>query len=243
MKALIALEERAEERFLELNTTVDGPLSCFGVDGKQLSAWSYFVKGVSGRRWPLTPGEVGCSLAHLDALRSFLNSSDSYLTVYEFDAFVRDEFVELDPMFTPYQGQPVVLHLGGQEGLMKRTRLFGKVVLTTPSAQVWRLARHSTRWLYRTCGDVVNREAAQIIARSYQRRLQRADDWGQLLSGHRCVFLFAPMVSHPLELSRSRLEHERRQLFKPSLLRRVLIRCRGLLTLAMLKGSGHQRLP
>ncbi len=51
------------------------------------------------------------------------------------------------------------------------------------------------------------------------------------------------MVSHPLELSRSRLEHERRQLFKPSLLRRVLIRCRGLLTLAMLKGSGHQRLP
>jgi hypothetical protein len=57
------------------------------------------------------------------------------------------------------------------------------------------------------------------------------------------VFLFAPMVSHPLELSRSRLEHERRQLFKPSLLRRVLIRCRGLLTLAMLKGSGHQRLP
>ena len=92
MKALIALEERAEERFLELNTTVDGPLSCFGVDGKQLSAWSYFVKGVSGRRWPLTPGEVGCSLAHLDALRSFLNSSDSYLTVYEFDAFVRDAF-------------------------------------------------------------------------------------------------------------------------------------------------------
>ena len=40
MKALIALEERAEERFLELNANVDGPLDCFGVDGKQLSAWS-----------------------------------------------------------------------------------------------------------------------------------------------------------------------------------------------------------
>ena len=243
MKALIALEECAEERFLELNATVEGPLACFGVDGKQLSAWSYFVKGVSGRRWPLTPGEVGCSLAHLDALKSFLKSSDSFLTVYEFDAYVRDEFEELAPLFTPYAGQPVMLHLGGQEGLRQRTRLFGKVVLETPSVQVWRLARHSTRWLYRTCGYVVNREAAAIIARSYQRRLQRADDWGQLLSGHRCVFLFAPMVSHPLQLSRSRLEHERRQLHRPNLLRRVLIRCRGLITLALLKGSGHQRLP
>ena len=243
MKALIALEERAEERFLELNANVDGPLDCFGVDGKQLSAWSYFVTGVSGRRWPLTPGEVGCSLAHLNALRSFLNSSDTYLTVYEFDAFVREEFIELEPLFEPYRGQPVVLHLGGQEGLLKRTRLFGKVSLETPSVKVWRLARHSTRWLYRTCGYVVNREAAQIIARSYQRRLQRADDWGQLLSGHRCVFLFAPMVSHPMELSRSRLERERRRLVKPRLLRRLLIRCRGLLTLVLLRGSGHQRLP
>lgn len=243
MKALIALEDHAVERFLEFNATVQEPLLCFGVDGKALSAWSYFVRGVSGRRWPLTPGEVGCSLAHLAALKAFLASPDPFLTVYEFDAFVRDEFAELAPLFSPYEGQPVVLHLGGQEGLMKRSRLFGKVVAHSPPVNVWRLARHSTRWLYRTCGYVVNREAAEIIARSYQRRLQRADDWGQLLSGHRCVFLFAPMVSHPLELNRSRLENERRQLHRPGFLRRLLIRCRGLFTLVLLKGSGHQRLP
>jgi len=243
MKALIALEDHAMERFLEFNTTVQAPLLCFGVDGKALSAWSYFVRGVSGRRWPLTPGEVGCSLAHLAALKAFLASPDPFLTVYEFDAFVRDEFTELTPLFSPYAGQPVVLHLGGQQGLMRRSRLFGKLVANSPPVQVWRLARHSTRWLYRTCGYVVNREAAAIIARSYQRRLQRADDWGQLLSGHRCVFLFAPMVSHPLELNRSLLEHERLQLHRAGFFRQLLTRCRGLLTLALLKGSGHQRLP
>jgi len=243
MKALIALEDRAVERFLDFNAVVQEPLHCFGVDGRELSAWSYFVRGVSGRRWPLTPGEVGCSLAHLDALKAFLASPDPFLTVYEFDAFVRDEFEELAPLFAPYEGQPVVLHLGGQDGLMRRSRLFGKVVAHSPPVEVWRLARHSTRWLFRTCGYVVNREAAEIIARSYQRRLQRADDWGRLLSGHSCVFLFAPMVSHPLDLNRSRLEHERLQLYRPSFLRRLLTRCRGLFTLALLKGSGHKRLP
>jgi hypothetical protein len=49
LKALISLENNAESAFLELNKAVQGPLRCFGVDGKSLSAWQYFVYGVSGR--------------------------------------------------------------------------------------------------------------------------------------------------------------------------------------------------
>ncbi|MCX5937342.1 MAG: hypothetical protein NTW02_03850 [Cyanobium sp. LacPavin_0920_WC12_MAG_62_9] len=99
MKALISLEHDAEHTFLDLNKVVSGPLVLFGVDGKSLSAWQYFVYGVSGRRWPLTPGEVGCSLSHLAALQAYLESGEQFLTVYEADAFVRDEFCEPESVF------------------------------------------------------------------------------------------------------------------------------------------------
>ncbi len=242
MKALISLENDAERVFLELNKSVRGPLHCFGVDGKSLSAWQYFVYGVSGRRWPLTPGEVGCSLSHLAALEAFLSSDDRVLTVYESDAFVRDEFSDLESLMALFPGEPVILHLGGQEGVLARPRLFGKVIEHVASVPVWQLSRYSTRWLFRTCGYVVNREAAAIIAKAYQRRLQRADDWGGLLYGRQCLFLYAHMVSHPLQLNNSLLEHERGQLHQPGLVRKVIARTQGALTLLLLKVSGNSRI-
>jgi glycosyl transferase family 25 len=243
MKALISLAHDAEQIFRDLNRAVSGPLTLFGVDGKNLSAWQYFVYGVSGRRWPLTPGEVGCSLSHLAALREFLASNDQVLTVYEADAFVRDEFCEPESIFKLYEERPIVLHLGGHEGVLRRSRLFGKVVCDMPGVKVWELSRYSTRWLFRTCGYMVNREAAAIIAKAYQRRLQRADDWGKLLQGRQCVFLYAHMVSHPLHLNDSLLQSERSQLHRPSLIHRFGARLRGALTLFCLKLSGNSRIP
>lgn len=243
MKALISLGPDAERDFLEFNRAVSGPLESFGVDGKRLTAWQYFVYGVSGRRRPLTPGEVGCSLSHLAALEKFLDTEENLMTIYEADAFVKEELSNPEEIFSLYGEQPVILHLGGQDGLLRRPRLFGKVISIQSGVRVWQLSRYSTRWLFRTCGYMVNRRSAEIIYKAYQRRLQRADDWGGLLHGKECIFLYANMVSHPLALNKSLLENERLQLEEPNAARRLMTRLRGGLTLFLLKASGNRRIP
>lgn len=42
-----------------------------GVKGADLLAKEYFEQAVKGREIPLTPGELGCTLSHLQALKDF----------------------------------------------------------------------------------------------------------------------------------------------------------------------------
>ena len=60
-----------------------------GIKGGELSAKQYFELAVKGRSNSLTPGELGCTLSHLEALRVFLESSDEYALVLEDDAILR----------------------------------------------------------------------------------------------------------------------------------------------------------
>lgn len=61
----------------------------FGVIGKQLSVGDYFDMAVAGKRRALTPGELGCSLSHIAALKDFINSDDEYAICFEDDAIER----------------------------------------------------------------------------------------------------------------------------------------------------------
>ncbi len=41
---------------------------------------------MKGREIPLTPGELGCTLSHLQALQLFLDTDDQYALILEDDA-------------------------------------------------------------------------------------------------------------------------------------------------------------
>ena len=57
-------------------------------DGKPVEEWvdQYAARRVFGRE--LTPGEIGCSLAHVDACRTFLTQGDDWTLILEDDARV-----------------------------------------------------------------------------------------------------------------------------------------------------------
>lgn len=57
----------------------------FGVIGKDLSVDAYFNLAVAQQLVPLSPGELGCTMSHLEALRNFVQSEDEYAVIFEDD--------------------------------------------------------------------------------------------------------------------------------------------------------------
>ncbi len=73
---MLCIEEEKSPRlskFLSQNFFEQGnlPITRVGIKGGNLSAKEYFEKAVKGREIPLTPGELGCTLSHLQALQLF----------------------------------------------------------------------------------------------------------------------------------------------------------------------------
>lgn len=58
----------------------------FGVKGVDLPVLEYFKLGVAHKERPLSPGELGCTLSHLEALKDFVESEKDLAIVFEDDA-------------------------------------------------------------------------------------------------------------------------------------------------------------
>lgn len=205
----------------------------FGVNGKAMSADAYFRAGVAKKAVPLSPSEVGCSLSHLEAMRAFLNSDARYLCVLEDDiefvdakAFNAIDDAWLDGVVT--SNAPVLLHLGGQEGLPGRWKIHGTKIAAN-DVDVWRLALPSLRWLWRTCGYIVNREMARLVIASQEADLTLADSWRVFTSGVSPNVYYANLVNHPLDLAQSAIEAERRQILSAKKLKTYVSKFHGLL--------------
>lgn len=67
-----------------------------GIKGSELTVKEYFELAVVGHAKALTPGELGCTLSHLDALRDFLESSEKYAIIFEDDAIQDGDFFLAD---------------------------------------------------------------------------------------------------------------------------------------------------
>lgn len=211
---------------------IESQFDVFGVNGKALSADSYFRVGVAKKAVPLSPSEVGCSLSHLEAMRAFLDSDARYLCVLEDDV----EFVDastfnaindtwLDGVVE--SNGPVLLHLGGQEGLPGRWKIHG-VKIATPNVDVWRMALPSLRWLWRTCGYIVNREMAKLVIASQEADLTLADSWKVFTKDVTPNVYYAKLVNHPLDLAQSAIEAERRQILSEKKLKTYVYKFQGL---------------
>ena len=68
------------------------PFKKIGIKGGELSAKQYFEQAVKGRSKPLTPGELGCTLSHVQALNIFLQTEDDYALIFEDDAILPTDF-------------------------------------------------------------------------------------------------------------------------------------------------------
>lgn len=189
-----------------------------GVKGGALTAKQYFELAVKGRSNPLTPGELGCTLSHLNALQQFLDTEDKYALILEDDAILRNDFTykkllrELNNIDLP---QNLLLSIGGiQMKLCRKIRgkycsfeLFNKKILE--------IAPDFYHRVNYTVSYIVDRQMAETLL-AYHQPIRRTDDWSYLYDFDCSVKLFMTyLVDHPViekgEINQelSLIEHER----------------------------------
>lgn len=181
-----------------------------GIKGADLATKDYFELAVKGRSQPLSPGEVGCTLSHLEALKQFLASGDDYALILEDDAILPPKLTlanlenEVKAINLPTN---TLMSLGGIQmkecrkvrGVYKDEVFFEKAILEV-----------APDFYHRVCCTVayiVDRMMVQTLI-NYHSMLRRADDWSYLYDFNRNASIYMTyIVDHPvIEVGEKNLE-------------------------------------
>lgn len=183
------------------------------INGKEQSAKDYFYflsRLYSKNRNLITPSELGCTLSHLDALNNFLNSEDKYSLILEDDILGADINIESIREITNHLPQNSILICGGQEGFDNWKYIVGKKV----ADGLYELPRFSSKFIYRACCYVVDRDSARYLYKYHSENYGIADHWYNILKGSDVNFFYYNQLCHPLDLTDSRIEPERDFFYK-----------------------------
>lgn len=195
-----------------------------GVDGRKLTAKEYFEK-IRGYfikyNKIMTPGELGCTLSHIKALKEFVETGCRYALVLEDDVIGRD--VDLDRIFRSLNEMDLnsVLLCGGQISLFERRYQFGRRL---KSIDVYKVARFSYPFVYGTCCYVVTRKSAQQILEHHSISLTLADKWDSFFEGSNTKIYYSNILSHPDFFGDSSIEKERDYIHKKKTINKIFSR-------------------
>jgi glycosyl transferase family 25 len=232
---LVSLLDEKQTLF-RIRNKLNDKINVFGIDGRDLKADEYFGKAIAGHDKPMTPGEAGCALSHIEVLKDFVNSNHQLAYVFEDDVdFCSHSLKDLRKIgqSITWSG-PTVLILGGQQGLPGRNKICGTKIKSSDFS-IWFIPAISRRWVWRTCGYVVNRSMAELILSHQKVKLSRIDYWSDY-NGYSMYLTDA--VSHPQDPSSSLIEKERQHLPTRFFL---LSKLKGAAILVLLLLSGYQR--
>ena len=188
------------------------------INGKNLLAKDYFPLSrnpnfLFNRKHIITPSEVGCRLSHKNAITEFItNSKKEWLLVFEDDINFNEELISFLHKINSItsSSDDILIHLGGQDGLKSQNRLFFKENLILNDIKINIVRPFCLRWLYRTCGYVINRRAAEKLLKTHNNYTFVADDWGYICKKSKIKnIFFNNLVIHPIDLSTSSIEAER----------------------------------
>ena len=172
-----------------------------GIKGADLTTKDYFELAVKGRSQSLSPGEVGCTLSHIEALKQFLVSGDDYALILEDDAILPQKLTlanlenEVKAVNLPSN---IILSLGGIQmkecrkvrGVYKETLFFKKTVLEVVPDFYHRVCY--------TVAYIVDQAMAQTLI-NYHSMLRRADDWSYLFDFDSNAHIYMTyLVDHPV---------------------------------------------
>lgn len=190
----------------------------FGIIGKNLSVSQYFEMGVAGKSKPMTPGELGCTLSHLEALKDFLASDAQYAYVFEDDVIFKCA-INFDHEFS-FLENGFILSLGGinlylcnkARGQILKEKFYDRPIL--------KLHPYFSDKAFYTMGYVIDRTAAQAFI-DYNKIVHLADDWeGFLKYAPSISFYFTDILAHPelnfVKNTQSSIENERLAILKPA---------------------------
>lgn len=164
------------------------------------------------RGFPATPGEIGCTLSHLKAYQQVIDRGLEWACILEDDAILDIRFKKFIDSFDHSKLDSATLYLlGGQNGLsqIEVVKSFKNIKMLGNERFVKTI--RSEDFIYRTCCYLISLDLARSLVILHRNNLILADDWCYLIRlGLIKNIYLADFVDHPLDLSMSHLQTERR---------------------------------
>lgn len=101
-----------------------------GVIGRDIPTAEYFKLAVAGKRRPITPAELGCTLSHIAALKDFLESNEKYACIFEDDAICLDnlDLEQLESQIAGFNLAPCLFFSLGGIQLKSNRKVRGNIL-------------------------------------------------------------------------------------------------------------------
>ena len=166
---------------------------------------------VLGRRYSATPGEIGCTLSHLEAYKKIVANKQKWACILEDDAILDHQFELFIKEFSDVELEPSNLYLlGGQNGLDQEYLVKSRRKVIKVGGQYFFKTIKSESVIYRTCCYILSDKMANKFINLYQKEYILADDWEYLVDRKLVKKIYlADFVDHPIDLSCSNIEAER----------------------------------
>lgn len=164
------------------------------------------------RQFPLTPGEIGCTLSHLKVYQNIVDNKLDWACILEDDVILDERFKTFISDFTDTGLDPESLYvLGGQNGLAEGQIIKSIKNIQTIGGQKFTKTIKSDAVIYRTCCYLMSSSLAEKIIKDSQKNFILADDFSHLVKKDiiKKIYL-SDFVNHPLDLSGSYLQKERK---------------------------------
>ncbi|MCK7607975.1 glycosyltransferase family 25 protein [Acinetobacter portensis] len=183
------------------------------VNGNELTAKNYFGYTQSyfhKYKYLLTPSEIGCSLSHVAALKSFLKTDEKYALILEDDVIGSDVDIERIKKIVDRLDFTGVVMCGGQEGLPLdwNDYRYGKSTEIDPN--LYKVNKYSIKFFSRTVCYVVDRDFASHYVDMNDNFIHLADDWVKYFDNTNYSFYYKNIMKHPIDLSGSHIESQRK---------------------------------
>jgi len=191
----------------------------FGIKGKDLTVNEYFDLAISGQKKALSPGELGCTLSHVEALKNFIQSNEKYALVLEDDAI---QIQDLDLKQLEFEVEKLNLKdcffmsLGGIQ-LKVNDRIYGKIQkIKIYNKNILKLHNFSISNLSYTYAYIVDREMAKVLI-DYHQKPHVCDQWDELYQFNSNINFYATFLFDHPEIENhtpatSSIEFERKKL-------------------------------
>lgn len=218
---IVSLKQDVEKR-----STISKKLEEFGlkfrfidaVHGKEISddvlssLRNKSVGGILERGYSATAGEIGCTLSHQKAYQKLLDSNLNWACVLEDDVILDESFKTFITTFQDNNLDPETLYiLGGQNGFSQMQVIKSLKNHVYIGGQNFTKVIKSDRFITRSCCYLISSDLAENFIRFSERNFIVADDWYCLSkNGVLKNIYLADFVNHPVDLSTSNLEEERK---------------------------------
>lgn len=175
------------------------------------------VLGVKSRKKrDITLGEIGCTLSHLKAYEVINELNIKYALILEDDVILGHEFSAFYNSINignPLINNDDIFILGGQDGIDKRKYISKSVWYkrVIGGKSFWKTIK-SEEYIFRTCCYIVTDVIAERLLNLAEEEFFIADEWGYFKrKGVINNIYLSDFVAHPLDLSFSHIENERKE--------------------------------